>query len=249
MARKICSFANASNKPTRENAIFQRGQFYVVDSTGKADPYRYQIFINDSLLGLCRRKDLSQRFCQAMYVLYPFAEDVDKGSKTRSGEWMPLAFGGLTKKYRIKERPTMDVEQTTTKTKSTRNRRKSVARTTPGDQKPRATKANLNQILEKVIACELPKDKALQLLSEFQQLKAVTRTIQQVQNVNCRPQRQPTPEQRKLSRKDLAELDTQIPTLDAANLRALILDLNLNVKRTAAVEKRIKAAQKRLKGL
>lgn len=262
--RTICSFANASNKPSRPNAIFQRGQYYVIDSTGKPDPYRYQIFINDSLLGLCRRKDLAQRFCQSVYVLFPFAEDVDKGSKTRSGEWLPLAFGGLTKKYRIKERPTMDVAQTTTKTKGTRKRKKSVARTTPGDQKPTATAAQIESIVKDVVQCNIQSAEGVQKLTAFKQTKAVKDAIKQVNAIQCTVERrQPTPEQRKLSRKDLSELDKRIAQLDEGMkkfdtemkvpnneikaLRELLLDLNLNVKRTAAVEKRIKAAKKALR--
>lgn len=97
MKRKLCNFAQASNKPEKKGAIYQRGQYYVMQEKQGRDPYKYGIYINDSLLGFCSRRDLAQRFCQSVYVAYPFQTEVSE----------TMDLGKLFKKYRIKPRPVM----------------------------------------------------------------------------------------------------------------------------------------------
>jgi hypothetical protein len=97
MKRRICNFAQASNQPEKKGAIYQRGQYYVLQEKQGRDPYKYGIYINDSLLGFCSRQDLAQRFCQSVYVQYPFETDVSD----------TMDLGKLFKKYRIKSRPVM----------------------------------------------------------------------------------------------------------------------------------------------
>jgi len=97
MKRRICNFAQASNKPEKKGAIYQRGQYYVLQEKQGRDPYKYGIYINDSLLGFCSRQDLAQRFCQSVYVAYPFQTEVSE----------EMDLGKLFKKYRIKPRPVM----------------------------------------------------------------------------------------------------------------------------------------------
>src|SRR6056300_805329 len=107
MKRKICNFANASLEPTRKSAIFQRGQYYVERKTDRArDPFKYAIFINDSLLGFTGQIANAKRFCQNMYISQPFATDTDY-KDPKDPQAFERVFLKLSKKYRIKARPTM----------------------------------------------------------------------------------------------------------------------------------------------
>jgi hypothetical protein len=94
MKRYICTYANARLEPSREGAIFQRGGYYVVDLSGKKDPYRYGIFLRDSMLGMTGTIANAKRFCQAVYLRYPMEKDVSES----------MSFSDLSKKYRVKAR-------------------------------------------------------------------------------------------------------------------------------------------------
>ena len=112
MARKICNFLYASDKAPQKTAIWQRGQYFVIDKTGKKDKYRYAIMFidnakNEHLLGYQGNIDLAKRFCNYMYINFPFQDAMNKN-------W---DFSKLAKKYRIKARPTNTVKQTPTAAK------------------------------------------------------------------------------------------------------------------------------------
>ena len=94
MKRFICTYANARLEPSREGAIFQRGGYYVVDLSGKKDPYRYGIFLRDSMLGMTGTIANAKRFCQAVYLRYPMEKDVSE----------VMDYSDLSKKYRVKAR-------------------------------------------------------------------------------------------------------------------------------------------------
>ena len=100
MKRKICNFANASAETTRKGAIYQRGQYYVEMKTDRArDPFKYAIFINDSLLGFTGQLENAKRFCQSVYLALPFETDVNESMKD--------ILERLRKKYKIRLRPSL----------------------------------------------------------------------------------------------------------------------------------------------
>lgn len=100
MKRKICNFANASAETTRKGAIYQRGQYYVEMKTERArDPFKYAIFINDSLLGFTGQLANAKRFCQSVYLALPFETDVNESMKD--------VLERLRKKYKIRLRPSL----------------------------------------------------------------------------------------------------------------------------------------------
>lgn len=114
MARKICNFLYASDKAPQQGAIWQRGQYYIIDKTGKKDRYRYAVMFLDKnkdshLLGYQGNLALAKRFCNYMYIEYPFADTMQKS-------W---DYSKLTKKYRIKARPTNTIKQMPTAPKPT----------------------------------------------------------------------------------------------------------------------------------
>jgi len=75
--RKLCNFANASEEVPVKGAMYQRGQFYIVeDNKRKGDRRRYRVMINDSFLGFGGSLVRVKRFVNDMYKAFPFAEDV-----------------------------------------------------------------------------------------------------------------------------------------------------------------------------
>lgn len=75
--RKICNFANASEEVPIKGAMYQRGQFYIIeDNKRKGDRRRYRVMINESLLGFGGSLVRVKRFVNDMYKAFPFAEDV-----------------------------------------------------------------------------------------------------------------------------------------------------------------------------
>jgi len=78
--RPLCNYANASNETTRKGAIYQRGQYYIIENnTRKGDRRRYGAYINDSLIGLGGSLVRLKRFVNDMYKEYPFEVDVNEG--------------------------------------------------------------------------------------------------------------------------------------------------------------------------
>jgi hypothetical protein len=112
MARKICNFLYASDKAPQQGAIWQRGQYYIIDKAGKKDRYRYAVMFLDKnkdshLLGYQGNLTIAKRFCNYMYIDYPFVDTMQKS-------W---DYSKLTKKYRIKARPINTIKQTSTAAK------------------------------------------------------------------------------------------------------------------------------------
>ena len=78
MKRRICNYANASNKPAFEDAMYQRGQFYIKEtSKQRGDRRRYAVYMNDDLLGLGGSLARVKRFVNTLYKKYPFAVTID----------------------------------------------------------------------------------------------------------------------------------------------------------------------------
>ena len=99
--RFVCNYAYARMKPEKKDAVYQRGAYYVLDLEGKRDPYRYGIFLNDSLLGMTGTIVNAKRYCQSVYVKYPMEQDVSPS----------MELAGLNKKYRVKPRKKMKVSK------------------------------------------------------------------------------------------------------------------------------------------
>jgi len=105
--RKVCNFLYASDKTPQKTAIWQRGQYFVMDKTGAKDKYRYAVMFIDvnndqHLLGYQSNIGMAKRFCNYMYINYPFRDKM-------GSDW---DFANLAKKYRIKARPTNTIKQT-----------------------------------------------------------------------------------------------------------------------------------------
>lgn len=78
MKRRICNYANASNKPAFKDAMYQRGQFYIKEtSKQRGDRRRYAVYMNDDLLGLGGSLARVKRFVNTLYKKYPFAVTID----------------------------------------------------------------------------------------------------------------------------------------------------------------------------
>ena len=78
MKRRICNYANASNKPAFPDAMYQRGQFYIKEtSKQRGDRRRYAVYMNDDLLGLGGSLARVKRFVNTLYKKYPFAVTID----------------------------------------------------------------------------------------------------------------------------------------------------------------------------
>lgn len=79
MARRLCNYANASNETPKDGAIYQRGNFYIVERvTRKGDRFRYQVFLNDDMLGQGGSLVRIKRFVNDMYKDYPFETEVSE---------------------------------------------------------------------------------------------------------------------------------------------------------------------------
>ena len=94
-----CGYAAAMYNTSIENAIFQRGSYFVRDMTGAKDKYRYAVYFMDAdkakhLLGSVSNIDSAKRFCNSIYHAFPFADNLKN-----------LEFEKLAKKYRLKTRP------------------------------------------------------------------------------------------------------------------------------------------------
>ena len=68
--RKVCNYVYASNKATRKNALYQRGQFFITNGPGK--PYTYAcMFIDknndESLLGYAGQMAKAKTFINKVY--------------------------------------------------------------------------------------------------------------------------------------------------------------------------------------
>jgi len=103
--RFVCNYAYARMKPEKKGAIYQRGGYYVLDLEGKRDPYRYGIFLNDSMLGMTGTLVNAKRYCQSVYIKYPMEQDVSSS----------MELEALNKKYRVKPRKKMKVSKRKTK--------------------------------------------------------------------------------------------------------------------------------------
>lgn len=85
--RTICSFAYALQTPPIDGAIFQRGQYYIKltnpDSKNKRDPFKYGIFLGQSMLGAIGQLAKAKRILDTIYLEFPFYTDLDKLSKKK----------------------------------------------------------------------------------------------------------------------------------------------------------------------
>lgn len=78
--RPLCNYANASNETPREGAIYQRGQYYIIqNNTRQGDRRRYGVYLNDDLIGLGGSLVRLKRFVNDMYIAYPFETEVNEG--------------------------------------------------------------------------------------------------------------------------------------------------------------------------
>jgi len=128
MKRKICNYANASNETTRKGAIYQRGQYYIIQNNDRPkDQRKYGVYINDSLIGLGGSLVRVKRFVNDLYLAYPFATDVDE-----SLDKIPR----LAKRAQLQLRPSMQPSKAEPKAKKAPKAQKSTKAKTKA--KPKA---------------------------------------------------------------------------------------------------------------
>jgi hypothetical protein len=94
-----CGYSMAMYNTNIENAIFQRGSYFVKDMTHAKDKFRYGCYFMDwmkipHLLGSVSNIDSAKRFCNSIYHAYPFNDTLKN-----------LEFEKLAKKYKLKTRP------------------------------------------------------------------------------------------------------------------------------------------------
>ena len=115
--RRLCNYANASNETARDGAIYQRGQYYIIENNNRrGDRRRYAAYLNDDLIGFGGSLVRVKRFINDMYKDYPFETEVNEG---------------LEKVKRFARRAQMTL-RTELKPSRTDTGRKSGRRTSPG---------------------------------------------------------------------------------------------------------------------
>ena len=128
MARKVCNYVYASDKATEKTAIYQRGQFYISDKTGKKDRYRYACMFIDRngmkhLLGYSGQLAKARTFINKMYAQFVLVDTLGN-----------LDFQKLAKKYLAKARPDQKPKQVTTSKPKAKAKAKTDAETTTPTQ-------------------------------------------------------------------------------------------------------------------
>jgi hypothetical protein len=143
--RKLCNFAHASEEVPVKGAMYQRGQFYIIeDNKRKGDRRRYRVMINDSLLGFGGSLVRVKRFVNDMYKAFPFAEDV--------GDDMADKVKRFGRRAQMELRPSFKPNKQKSKTAGKKTGRpsaskKSAGKTTAGKQKPKQPKRKRQQFL------------------------------------------------------------------------------------------------------
>ncbi len=92
MARKLCNYANASSETPKKGAIYQRGQYYIIENNDrKGDRRRYSAYINDSMIGMGGSLARMKRFINQMYATFDFQTDVSESMETKTKSFARLA--------------------------------------------------------------------------------------------------------------------------------------------------------------
>ena len=92
MPRKLCNYANASSETPKKGALYQRGQYYIIENNNrKGDRRRYTAYINDSLIGMGGSLARMKRFINQMYGAFPFETDVLESIETKVKTFSRLA--------------------------------------------------------------------------------------------------------------------------------------------------------------
>jgi len=92
MTRKLCNYASASNETPQKNAMYQRGQYYIVKNNDRqGDRRRYSAYINDSMIGMGGSLARMKRFVNQMYGAFPFETDVSESIEKKVRTFSRLA--------------------------------------------------------------------------------------------------------------------------------------------------------------
>tara|TARA_R110002110_G_scaffold296225_4_gene510453 strand:- start:360 stop:1028 length:669 start_codon:yes stop_codon:yes gene_type:complete len=92
MARKLCNYANASSETPKKGALYQRGQYYIIENNDrKGDRRRYSAYINDSMIGMGGSLARMKRFINQMYATFDFQTDVSESMETKTKSFARLA--------------------------------------------------------------------------------------------------------------------------------------------------------------
>lgn len=92
MPRKLCNYANASSETSKKGALYQRGQYYIIENNDrKGDRRRYSAYINDSMIGMGGSLARMKRFVNQMYGAFPFETDVSEGMDKKVKSFARLA--------------------------------------------------------------------------------------------------------------------------------------------------------------
>ena len=92
MTRKLCNYANASSETPKKGALYQRGQYYIIENNDrKGDRRRYSAYINDSMIGMGGSLARMKRFVNQMYATFDFQTDVSESMETKTKSFARLA--------------------------------------------------------------------------------------------------------------------------------------------------------------
>ena len=130
MPRKLCNYANASSETPKKGALYQRGQYYIIENNDrKGDRRRYSVFINDSMIGMGGSLARMKRFVNQMYGSFPFETDVSESIEKKVKTFSRLAQRTL--RSEMKPSRVKAVSVPATKSKATPKKNPGAKKTKP----------------------------------------------------------------------------------------------------------------------
>ena len=130
MPRKLCNYANASSETPKKGALYQRGQYYIIENNDrKGDRRRYSAYINDSMIGMGGSLARMKRFINQMYAAFPFETDVSESMEAKTKSFARLAQ--MTLRSEMKPSKAKTVSVPATKSKATPKKNQAVKKTKP----------------------------------------------------------------------------------------------------------------------
>ena len=134
MARKLCNYANASSETPKKGALYQRGQYYIIENNDrKGDRRRYSAYVNDSMIGMGGSLARIKRFVNQMYGAFPFETDVSESIEKKVRTFSRLAQ--MTLRSEMKPSKAKAAKKSTVK-KAPKAVKKSAGQKRAADKKP-----------------------------------------------------------------------------------------------------------------
>ena len=132
MPRKLCNYANASSETPKKGALYQRGQYYIIENNDrKGDRRRYSVFINDSMIGMGGSLARMKRFVNQMYGSFPFETDVSESIEKKVKTFSRLAQMTLRSEMKPSKTKAASVQAKKSKAKATPKKNPGAKKTKP----------------------------------------------------------------------------------------------------------------------